>query len=310
MKYVLGTLALLVVAVVAAVVAATGGRETIALPELAITIPAATPPADMSLSALPTGHMYSRAALAYEGGAFGDERLFAMTPVLIHHPQGDLLIDAGFASNVQAHLRMTPFLMRALTKMDALVPAATQLKQANYDFTHLKGVLLTHAHWDHVSGLADLPTVPALVTQDELDFIHGCSEPARLACSYGQWPWQVYAFEGGPYLGFEKSHDVYGDGSVVVVPAAGHTPGSVIVFVTLPDQSRYAFIGDLAWQREGVEIPAQRPALPRALLHEDAAAVRALLGRLHQLQTLVPKLTVVPAHDERVFETLPRFKPG
>jgi glyoxylase-like metal-dependent hydrolase (beta-lactamase superfamily II) len=32
-----------------------------------------------------------------------------------------------------------------------------------------------------------------------------------------------------------RTHRVcYGDGSIVVVPAPGHTPGSVITFVTLP----------------------------------------------------------------------------
>ena len=44
--------------------------------------------------------------------------------------------------------------------------------------------------------------------------------------------YEEYGFKGGPYVGFSVSHDVYGDGSIVVVPASGHTPGSVIIFVT------------------------------------------------------------------------------
>ena len=28
-------------------------------------------------------------------------------------------------------------------------------------------ILLTHAHWDHVSGVADFPGVPVLVTEEE-----------------------------------------------------------------------------------------------------------------------------------------------
>jgi len=31
-------------------------------------------------------------------------------------------------------------------------------------------------------------------------------------------PYKEYGFEGGYYLGFPVSHDVYGDGSAVVVP--------------------------------------------------------------------------------------------
>jgi glyoxylase-like metal-dependent hydrolase (beta-lactamase superfamily II) len=64
--------------------------------------------------------------------------------------------------------------------------------------------------------------------------------------------WFLVGVEAGPYLGFPRSHDVYGDGSIVCVPAPGHTPGSIIVFVTLPNNVRYALVGDLVWQREGL----------------------------------------------------------
>lgn len=53
-----------------------------------------------------------------------------------------------------------------------------------------------------------------------------------------------YTFDGPAHLGFGASHDVHGDGSVVIVPAAGHTPGSVVIFVTLPGGRRLAFLGD------------------------------------------------------------------
>jgi hypothetical protein len=36
--------------------------------------------------------------------------------------------------------------------------------------------------------------------------------------------------------------------------------------------------------------------------------VRALLVLMHRLQQAVPGLVVVPAHDQRVVDTLPRFR--
>jgi N-acyl homoserine lactone hydrolase len=45
---------------------------------------------------------------------------------------------------------------------------------------------------------------------------------------------------------------VWGDGSIVLVPAPGHTPGSIVAFIALPTGKRYALIGDLTWQLEGV----------------------------------------------------------
>jgi len=35
-------------------------------------------------------------------------------------------------------------------------PAADQLDAAGYDFRRLNAILLTHAHWDHMSGMPDL----------------------------------------------------------------------------------------------------------------------------------------------------------
>jgi N-acyl homoserine lactone hydrolase len=102
---------------------------------------------------------------------------------------------------------------------------------------------------------------------------------------------------------------VFRDGSVVLVPVPGHTPGSVIAFVNTPDNKRYAFVGDLVWQREGVELPAERPWLSRRLVDDDEAAVRREVARLHRLAQRNPDLVVVPAHDRRVLDTLPAFGP-
>ncbi len=65
-------------------------------------------PHGVSMLALPTGSYATRAALAFRGGSFFDVRQFAATPVLVRHPEGDLLIDAGFGRDFDGHLRMLP----------------------------------------------------------------------------------------------------------------------------------------------------------------------------------------------------------
>jgi N-acyl homoserine lactone hydrolase len=275
--------------------------------EFAINIPAAQPPAGMKIGVLQTGTMLAKAGLAYRGGSFDDERSFAMAPVLVEHPQGALLIDSGFGSKMPEHIKTTPFLAQKLSKHQQGTPAVEQLRAAGFDFARLQGVLLTHAHWDHVSGVDDLRSVPVWVTQPERDLIKLCDDRTVLICGFGELNYKIYDFPDQPYLGFDRSRDVFKDGSVVIVPAPGHTPGSVIVFVTPPGEKRYAFVGDLAWQKEGIDLPAERPWLPRFLLKEDQQQVRTALVHMHRLQKAVPNLVVVPAHDLRVIETLPRF---
>ena len=280
---------------------------TLPVAELAeMQIPQLNPPPQLKLSVLHTGKMLSQAAFAYRGGAFGEERVFGMAAVLVEHPKGALLIDSGFGRNVDRHVEKIPALMRATSRYEKETPAAEQLARAGFDLGRLKGVVITHAHWDHVSGLEDLPGVPAWLPQAELDFVNSGDRAAALAATIVPKNYHVYGFADGPYLAYDKSYDVFRDGSVVLVPAPGHTPGSIIAFVTTP-KKRYAFIGDLAWQHEGVDLPAERPWLSRQLVDHDAAGVRRELARLHRLAERNPDLVVVPAHDRRVLETLPAF---
>jgi glyoxylase-like metal-dependent hydrolase (beta-lactamase superfamily II) len=209
-------------------------------------LPPASPPPGVAAFHIPTGFNHRSAAFVYRGGAFSDQRNSASTAVLVTHPRGDLLIDTGFGRQIDAQFQLLPASLRAVTRYVRLSPAAVQLDAAGYDRTALRGMLLTHAHWDHTSGVADFPGVPVLLTRNERDFVARGGAFTQFISNTPDVNYQVYDFEGGPYLGFPRNHDVYGDGSLVVVPAPGHTPGSVIVFLTLPDARRFALVGDLA----------------------------------------------------------------
>jgi glyoxylase-like metal-dependent hydrolase (beta-lactamase superfamily II) len=46
---------------------------------------------------------------------------------------------------------------------------------------------------------------------------------------------------------FTVSHDLFGDGSLVLVPTPGHTPGSMSLIVRQPGQPALAMVGDLTY---------------------------------------------------------------
>jgi len=122
--------------------------------------------------------------------------------------------------------------------------------------------------------------------------------------------YEEYGFEGGPYLGFPASHDIYGDGSIVVVPAPGHTPGSVIIFVTVHNGTRYAFVGDLVWQLEGIALREERPWIVRRRADSDPDGNRENLLRMIAMKERLPELIIVPAHDMRAFAVMPTLPPA
>jgi len=272
-------------------------------------IPSATPPKGMAVFALMSGVNHRVAAFGYRGGSFFDRRDFSMAGTLVKHPKGDLLIDTGFGRNIDQQFRTLPFMFRTITFYSLWQPVVDQLKAAGYDLKSLHAILLTHSHWDHVSGVPDFPGIPVWVTGQEHEFIRQ-SGPMDFCKLFTGIRYEEYGFEAGPYLGFPRSHDVYGDGSIVVVPAFGHTPGSVIIFVALPTGERYAFVGDLVYQLEGITLREERAWFVRRMGADvDAEGNRENLLRMIALKQRLPELIIVPAHDMRAFAVMPTLSP-
>ncbi|WP_433268094.1 MBL fold metallo-hydrolase [Micromonospora vinacea] len=262
-------------------------------------LPQATPPPDMAIYQLPTGTYETRAAFALRGGSFRDKRQFAATAILVRHPNGDFLIDAGFGANVAAHVAMQPRFARAPFQTTRTV--REQLDDSGYDRTRLSGVFLTHSHWDHASGLDSLD-LPIWMNRGELEYAASDGDGKVFRAVSPGHEIREYSFDGPGYLGFSASFDVHGDGSLVLALAGGHTTGSVVAFVTLPSGQRYAFIGDLTWQLDGVQRRVERPWLLRALADSDAGQVRQGILRSAALTEL---MQVVPAHDRRAYQGIP-----
>ena len=294
--------------VVAAVVIAVGGLVWTFLP-VRLKVPEAPgvpmlapsrPPAELRIRLLESGSISGLHAFSVRGGSLRPYNS-AMIAVLIEHPRGTYLLDAGFGRNVEQHFKTASRLMQAFARVTLKTPTADQLRSLGIATSDLDGVLLTHAHWDHTSGLEDLPGVAVYLPRQELDEISLEDPNTRLTAEWRDTlDFHILELGDGPYYGFEKSHDLFGDGSVVLVEMGGHTPGSVGVFVHLSGGRRYLFAGDVSWTREGYAWPAEKPWLLRRQVDRDPETVRRRLVQVHRLMLQDPSLVVVPAHDPRV----------
>ena len=270
-------------------------------------LPQANPPPEMAIYGMETGIVYRRAGFTYRGGSWFEHLDSAVTAVLVKHPRGDLLIDSGFGRHIDEQIK-TDRLLSMTTGYKRFTSAAEQLDAIGYPRKLLRAILLTHAHWDHVSGVPDFPGTPVWVTAEEHRFIEEAGVRAAAARSATEGaPFEEYGFEIKPYLGFPRSRDVYGDGSIVIVPAPGHTPGSVIIFVALPSGKRYAFVGDLVWRIEGITLREEKPWLMRKQVDMDEEMLRSHLLHMIAIHERYPEITIVPSHDQRVFAELPHL---
>lgn len=259
---------------------------------------------DIKLSLLKAGKMLSQQSFSWRGGKWGVTYESGMAAALVQHPQMSFLYDAGFGANVDAHAKAMPWLMQKLANYVKETPAAEQLRQNGIAPETIKTVFISHSHWDHISGLEDFPGVEVRMPPAEVEFIRAHKMPGLIDQMIDKLKVKTFDFTSGPYENFDRSLDLFGDGSIVFVPLPGHTDGSNGMFVNLRSGKRFFFIGDLTWALEGCQLPAERPWLARKLVDYDEAEVRRSVVKVYQVMKRYPDLIVVPAHDRRVHERI------
>jgi N-acyl homoserine lactone hydrolase len=262
---------------------------------------------DVQLSLIKCGKMISKQAFVYRGGSWNETYESGMAAALVRHPQATFLFDTGFGANVDEDFQHIPFLMRKLTVYDKEQPAAAQLAARGIGPEQISMILLSHSHWDHVSGWEDFPAAQGWMTREEAEYSRGLPDSELMKRMLSRVKLRELDLNGPPYENFDRSLDLFNDGSIVLVPLPGHTPGSMGMFVNLRSGKRFFFIGDLTWSREGVMLPAERPWISRKLVDKDDEQVRRAIVRVHELAKRYPDMLIVPAHDRRVHEQIAAF---
>ena len=150
---------------------------------------------------------------------------------LIRHGDRYLLWDTGLpgalvgTSREQGPFRMT---LRASVR--------DQLARINVRPEQITFVGLSHGHFDHIGQAADFPRAILLVGAPDWEEIRGAP---TYAAQFTPW------IQGGSTVQtVTGDHDVFGDGSVVMLNLPGHTPGHHALLVRLRGRAPVILSGD------------------------------------------------------------------
>jgi glyoxylase-like metal-dependent hydrolase (beta-lactamase superfamily II) len=153
----------------------------------------------------------------------------------------------------------------------------------------------------------DLPRVPVLLSQEELQFANDPSVQAKgyvMAAHAKKFPEPgepTLHFAPQPYEIYSESADLYRDGSVVAVPLRGHTPGSVGIFVNLSPELRMFYVGDAVDDERGFEERVGKSLILRDS-DNDPALANQVVEQLFNLHKQLPGLAILPAHGRSAYK--------
>ena len=165
---------------------------------------------------------------------------------LIVHPRGELVWDPGAVPDedwtptgapVTHHLKLPDGSERDLTLRRTL---ASQLAEVGYAPRDIEYIAFSHYHYDHTANANAFAGSTWLVRQVERDAMFADKPPGVLQPSY-------YAAlkTSRTVIIKDDEYDVFGDGSVVMKLAPGHTPGHQVLYLKLPRTGGVVLSGDL-----------------------------------------------------------------
>ena len=151
-------------------------------------------------------------------------------------------------------------------------------------------ILFTHEHEDHIGGFLAEPNMHALLAKAQIN-----AEQAANTVRYNSGT-PANIFSGYRPISYERYLAIAP--GVVLIRAAGHTPGSQMIYVKTAKGQEFLFIGDVAWHMRNIELVRERARLVTMfMLREDTQAVLAQLQALNQLSQREPRVMIIPGHD-------------
>lgn len=180
-----------------------------------------------------------------------------------------------------------------------------QLRANGYDIADVRVVILSHLHQDHIGGLPELPeSAQVLVSGAELAEVDKrFAVLGGLLRDHIQLPginWVPVTPEpiADPAIApFTDAHDVFDDGSLLLLPTPGHTPGSLSLLLRSEGLPSMLFVGDTTYDT-ALLAEARIPGVG------DKAGLHATTQRINQLATRFPGMPILAAHDPAAAQLL------
>jgi N-acyl homoserine lactone hydrolase len=162
---------------------------------------------------------------------------------LIVHPKGTLMWDSGAIPDADLKADGSPVTQERFTATKTLKSQLAAVGHTPKDITYFA---LSHYHVDHIANANDFAGSTWLVQQPERDamFAEKGGAPVAPRAKY------IALKDSKTKILNGEDYDVFGDGTVVIKAAYGHTPGHQVVYLKLAKTGPILLAGDLYHYQE------------------------------------------------------------
>lgn len=246
----------------------------------------------LKLYAFNCGWFQCRASFFFEGS---EDHRYVRSPVpayLIEHPKGRALFDTGLGERnrreIEKRLPPEKFGLEMFEGMDI----AARLRSIDVDPASIDWIIASHLHNDHCGGMMFVPNATVIVQSKEWAAAQVCEDPYV----YNRVDFEV----GHKVKAIDGELDLFGDGSVMIVPTQGHTPGHQSAIVKLES-------GDVLLAADCCYTPRNldERVLPGFTFDKEEALVT--LDRISRLRAQGTR--IVFGHDAAMWSSIPEAKP-
>jgi len=210
---------------------------------------------------------------------------------LVRHPHGTLLWDLGLGDQLKGRPRTGSTQGVNMHVETTLSEQLGALGVAPADITYLA---FSHLHGDHTGNANAFASATWILNRVELAWAEG--KPTPFAVD----PETFDAYRRVHTRMIDSDYDVFGDGSVRILKAPGHTPGHQVLLLRLAHSGPLILAGDL------YHVRADRAHRRVPSFNVDRAATLASYDRVERIVENTHARLVIE-HDPEDFRALPKF---
>lgn len=268
-----------------------------------------------ALYLLDTGYCRASEASLIRGGARRSVECHALIALIHHTREGWILFDTGYGPRLNVATARFPYrlyrwLLPAYSRPEQ--SAAMQVTRFGLMADTIRHVIVSHFHPDHIGGIWDFPN--AHFVCDRAAWEEAGSKNGMEALRKGLLPGLIpadftdraslcdsYKRPGLPGIG--PVHDLFEDGTLLLVPLPGHARGQIGLFVPETPRGSVFLVADAAYLTRSLceNIP---PAPITNRFADDGRAVAGTVARLHDFQRDHPEVILLPTHCPEAFARL------